>query len=210
MQVFHESSWVPNSYWDSQTNHFVPIAKSVKGQDSLIRLLRKVWQITLLSQSWSKRRSMPRNLDKHSPRSKHFTAWVSLIKNLQTRGNHRLLHGNWKQQSVQLTISDFSLIHFSSDTEKENPYILDCIAKQDPVLKIFRLVCLQSLCNDGLRKNVYESYKKEILQVSVNQLSAPSSFLNTSIGEKWSAPCMRFWRLCVVGLRNQPQSRSIP
>jgi len=51
------------------------------------------------------------------------------------------------------------------DTEKENSYILDCIAKQDPILKIFRLVCLQSLCNDGLRKTVYESYKKEILQV---------------------------------------------
>merc|ERR1719334_2960251 len=51
------------------------------------------------------------------------------------------------------------------DTEKENSYILDCIAKQDPLLKVLRLICLQSLCNDGLRKIVYESYKKEILQV---------------------------------------------
>ena len=42
---------------------------------------------------------------------------------------------------------------------------MDCIAKQDPILKIFRLICLQSLCNDGLRKTVYESYKKEIIQV---------------------------------------------
>jgi len=51
------------------------------------------------------------------------------------------------------------------DTEKENPYIMDCIAKQDSIKKIFRLVCLQSLCNDGLRKNVIDAYKKEIIQV---------------------------------------------
>jgi len=51
------------------------------------------------------------------------------------------------------------------DTEKENSYILDCIAKQDPLLKVLRLICLQSLCNDGLRKTVFDSYKKEIVQV---------------------------------------------
>ncbi|XP_056391212.1 protein lava lamp isoform X2 [Hyla sarda] len=50
------------------------------------------------------------------------------------------------------------------DTDKINPYIEDCIAKKDPLLKILRLVCLQSVCNTGLKQKVLDFYKKEILQ----------------------------------------------
>ncbi|KAM3937062.1 uncharacterized protein RB166_003442 isoform 2-T2 [Leptodactylus fuscus] len=50
------------------------------------------------------------------------------------------------------------------DTDKINPYIEDCIAKKDPLIKILRLVCLQSVCNTGLKQKVLDFYKKEILQ----------------------------------------------
>ncbi|XP_053557731.1 vacuolar protein sorting-associated protein 33A [Bombina bombina] len=50
------------------------------------------------------------------------------------------------------------------DTDKVNTYIEDCIAKKDPLIKILRLVCLQSVCNTGLKPKVLDYYKKEILQ----------------------------------------------
>ncbi|KAM4707633.1 vacuolar protein sorting-associated protein 33A [Discoglossus pictus] len=50
------------------------------------------------------------------------------------------------------------------DTDKVNTYIEDCIAKKDPLIKILRLVCLQSVCNTGLKQKVLDYYKKEILQ----------------------------------------------
>uniref|UniRef100_A0A8C5LQK2 VPS33A core subunit of CORVET and HOPS complexes n=1 Tax=Leptobrachium leishanense TaxID=445787 RepID=A0A8C5LQK2_9ANUR len=50
------------------------------------------------------------------------------------------------------------------DTDKVNTYIEDCIAKKDPLIKILRLVCLQSVCNMGLKPKVLDFYKKEILQ----------------------------------------------
>ncbi|KAM4050273.1 uncharacterized protein ACNLHF_015065 isoform 2-T2 [Anomaloglossus baeobatrachus] len=50
------------------------------------------------------------------------------------------------------------------DTDKINPYIEDCIAKKDPLIKILRLVCLQSVCNTGLKQKVLDFYKKEVIQ----------------------------------------------
>ncbi|XP_062446163.1 vacuolar protein sorting-associated protein 33A isoform X2 [Rhea pennata] len=50
------------------------------------------------------------------------------------------------------------------DTDKVNNYIEDCIAQKHPLIKILRLVCLQSVCNSGLKQKVLDHYKKEILQ----------------------------------------------
>nr|XP_033811751.1 vacuolar protein sorting-associated protein 33A isoform X1 [Geotrypetes seraphini] len=50
------------------------------------------------------------------------------------------------------------------DTDKVNSYIEDCIAQKDPLIKILRLVCLQSVCNSGLKQKVLDYYKREILQ----------------------------------------------
>uniref|UniRef100_A0A673L6G5 Vacuolar protein sorting-associated protein 33A n=1 Tax=Sinocyclocheilus rhinocerous TaxID=307959 RepID=A0A673L6G5_9TELE len=49
------------------------------------------------------------------------------------------------------------------DTDKVT-YIEDCIAQKDPLIKILRLVCMQSVCNNGLKQKVLDYYKKEILQ----------------------------------------------
>lgn len=46
-----------------------------------------------------------------------------------------------------------------------NTYIEDCIAQKDPLIKILRLVCMQSVCNNGLKQKVFDYYKREILQV---------------------------------------------
>ncbi|KAG7264889.1 hypothetical protein CRUP_007328 [Coryphaenoides rupestris] len=50
------------------------------------------------------------------------------------------------------------------DTDKVNTYIEDCIAHKDPLLKVLRLVCMQSVCNNGLKQKVLDFYKREILQ----------------------------------------------
>lgn len=53
---------------------------------------------------------------------------------------------------------------------KVNTYIEDCIAQKDPLIKILRLVCMQSVCNNGLKQKVLDYYKREILQVPVNNV----------------------------------------
>ncbi|KAB0340261.1 hypothetical protein FD754_023277, partial [Muntiacus muntjak] len=50
------------------------------------------------------------------------------------------------------------------DTDKVNSYIEDCIAQKHPLIKVLRLVCLQSVCNNGLKQKVLDYYKREILQ----------------------------------------------
>ncbi|XP_078083205.1 vacuolar protein sorting-associated protein 33A [Mustelus asterias] len=50
------------------------------------------------------------------------------------------------------------------DTDKVNSYIEDSIAQKEPLIKILRLVCMQSVCNNGLKQRVLDYYKREILQ----------------------------------------------
>uniref|UniRef100_A0A2K6U070 VPS33A core subunit of CORVET and HOPS complexes n=1 Tax=Saimiri boliviensis boliviensis TaxID=39432 RepID=A0A2K6U070_SAIBB len=41
------------------------------------------------------------------------------------------------------------------DTDKVNNYIEDCIAQKHSLIKVLRLVCLQSVCNSGLKQKTY-------------------------------------------------------
>ncbi|KAA0716273.1 Vacuolar protein sorting-associated protein 33A [Triplophysa tibetana] len=50
------------------------------------------------------------------------------------------------------------------DTDKVCTYIEDCIAQKDPLIKILRLVCMQSVCNNGLKQKLLDYYKREIIQ----------------------------------------------
>lgn len=50
------------------------------------------------------------------------------------------------------------------DTDKPNTYIEDCIAQQKPLLKVLRLLCIQSLTNSGLKPKLLDYYKREIIQ----------------------------------------------
>ncbi|OBS79097.1 hypothetical protein A6R68_18505 [Neotoma lepida] len=57
------------------------------------------------------------------------------------------------------------------DTDKVNSYIEDCIAQKHSLIKVLRLVCLQSVCSSGLRQKVLDYYKREILQVNPTDIS---------------------------------------
>ena len=50
------------------------------------------------------------------------------------------------------------------ETDKSNVYIEDCIAKEESLVKVLRLICIQSFANNGLKSKVLEFYKREILQ----------------------------------------------
>ncbi|EGI63679.1 Vacuolar protein sorting-associated protein 33A [Acromyrmex echinatior] len=49
------------------------------------------------------------------------------------------------------------------ETDKPNAYIEDMIAQQQPLLKILRLLCIQSLTNSGLKPKLLDYYKREII-----------------------------------------------
>ncbi|UYV77673.1 VPS33A, partial [Cordylochernes scorpioides] len=55
------------------------------------------------------------------------------------------------------------------DTDKVSTYIEDMIAQEEPFIKggvqVLRLICIQSLANNGLKPKVLEHYRREILQV---------------------------------------------
>ncbi|XP_046670558.1 vacuolar protein sorting-associated protein 33A isoform X1 [Homalodisca vitripennis] len=50
------------------------------------------------------------------------------------------------------------------DTDKVQPYIEDCIAHKEPLVKVLRLICMQSATNSGLKPKVLDYYKREIVQ----------------------------------------------
>ncbi|XP_052800544.1 vacuolar protein sorting-associated protein 33A-like isoform X4 [Mya arenaria] len=55
-------------------------------------------------------------------------------------------------------------LYKGEDTDKVCPYLEDCIGRREPLLKILRLLCIQSFCNNGLKPKVLDYYKREILQ----------------------------------------------
>ncbi|KAL4223148.1 Vacuolar protein sorting-associated protein 33A [Mactra antiquata] len=55
-------------------------------------------------------------------------------------------------------------LYKGEDTDKINPYIEDCIGRREPLLKVLRLLCIQSFCNNGLKPKVLDYYKREIVQ----------------------------------------------
>ncbi|XP_039288228.1 vacuolar protein sorting-associated protein 33A [Nilaparvata lugens] len=80
------------------------------------------------------------------------TAIAELIK--EVTDSEKFLSSLQMEQEMMLGV----------DTDKVHPYIEDCIAHQDPLIKVLRLICLQSVTNSGLKPKVMEFYKREILQ----------------------------------------------
>lgn len=73
--------------------------------------------------------------------------------------NYKTVTSFYKQKYTQLNT------HVLFFFVQVNTYIEDCIAQKDPLIKILRLVCMQSVCNNGLKQKVLDFYKREILQV---------------------------------------------
>ncbi|XP_039218625.1 vacuolar protein sorting-associated protein 33A [Crotalus tigris] len=83
------------------------------------------------------------------------------------------------------------------DTDKVNSYIEDCIAQKYPLIKILRLVCLQSVCNSGLKQKMLDHYKREILQtygyehiLTLNNLEK-AGLLKPQLGSRNNYPTIR-------------------
>ncbi|KAH0502251.1 Vacuolar protein sorting-associated protein 33A [Microtus ochrogaster] len=83
------------------------------------------------------------------------------------------------------------------DTDKVNNYIEDCIAQKHPLIKVLRLVCLQSVCNSGLKQKVLDFYKREILQtygyehiLTLNNLEK-AGLLKAQTGSRNNYPTIR-------------------
>eukprot|EP00040_Diaphanoeca_grandis_P014463 m.73407 g.73407 ORF g.73407 m.73407 type:complete len:587 (-) comp24555_c0_seq1:461-2221(-) len=49
-------------------------------------------------------------------------------------------------------------------TDKSCEHIESCICRKDPLFKVLRLVCLQSIVNGGLKHKIFDFYRREILQ----------------------------------------------
>jgi len=50
------------------------------------------------------------------------------------------------------------------DTDKAHPHIEECVSHRDPLAKVLRLMCLQSLTNNGLKQKLLDQYKLDIIQ----------------------------------------------
>ena len=49
--------------------------------------------------------------------------------------------------------------------DEANEYLETCIDKKEEITKVLRLLCLKSLCNNGIPKKEFEFFRREILQV---------------------------------------------
>lgn len=57
------------------------------------------------------------------------------------------------------------IIDLLAGVELSNEYIEECINKQEPLVKVLRLLCLQSVTNSGIKPKQLEFWKREIIQV---------------------------------------------
>lgn len=81
-----------------------------------------------------------------------YTAIAELIKEVTDSAD--FLNALQTEQELMLCV----------DTGNVHPYIEDCIANKHPLIKVLRLICLQSVTNSGLKPKVLEHYKREIVQ----------------------------------------------
>uniref|UniRef100_A0A6A7FXZ5 Vacuolar protein sorting-associated protein 33A-like n=2 Tax=Hirondellea gigas TaxID=1518452 RepID=A0A6A7FXZ5_9CRUS len=56
------------------------------------------------------------------------------------------------------------LLRGSIDCDKPSPFIEECLGRSAPLFTVLRLMCLQSVINNGLKTKVLEYYKREVVQ----------------------------------------------
>jgi hypothetical protein len=82
----------------------------------------------------------------------------------------------------------------AGDDEKTTlVYIEEMIDRQEPLIKVLRLLCLQSLTQNGLKKSVYENMRRDIVQsygieslLILNNLEKCGLFKRQGEGRKWN------------------------
>ncbi|KAK2193496.1 hypothetical protein NP493_12g08025 [Ridgeia piscesae] len=98
------------------------------------------------------------------------------------------------------------------DTDKANPYIEDCIARQEPIVKVLRLICIQCMCNNGFRQKLLDYYKREVIQtygfehmITIQNLEAVR-LLKTQEGSRSYPNIRKTLRLFVEEVKEQNPS----
>uniref|UniRef100_A0A3P9BXI0 VPS33A core subunit of CORVET and HOPS complexes n=2 Tax=Haplochromini TaxID=319058 RepID=A0A3P9BXI0_9CICH len=89
--------------------------------------------------------------------------FVSQLPHMQAARSSLANHTSIAELIKDIT-SAYIIQCFPIKSHYVNTYIEDCIAQKDPLIKILRLVCMQSVCNNGLKHKVMDYYKREILQ----------------------------------------------
>ncbi|XP_067014776.2 vacuolar protein sorting-associated protein 33A [Anabrus simplex] len=98
--------------------------------------------------------------------------FVARLPHMLAMKNHLAIHTTIAELIKEVTDSNSFLESLQTeqefmngiDTDKAHPYIEDCIAQKEPLIKVLRLVCMQSVTNSGLKLKVLEHYKREIVQ----------------------------------------------
>ncbi|CAB1319797.1 unnamed protein product [Coregonus sp. 'balchen'] len=93
--------------------------------------------------------------------------FVSQLPHMQAARSSLANHTSIAELIKDITTSEAFFENLTVEQEfmtGVNTYIEDCIAQKDPLIKILRLVCMQSVCNNGLKQKMLDYYKREILQ----------------------------------------------
>ncbi|RWS28893.1 Vacuolar protein sorting-associated protein 33A-like protein [Leptotrombidium deliense] len=75
-------------------------------------------------------------------------------------------------------------------TDKVHNYIEDCISREEPLNKVLRLICIQSLTCNGLKQKTLDYYKREVIQTYGYQHALTLSNLEKAGLLKYSSSSM--------------------
>ncbi|KRZ68052.1 Vacuolar protein sorting-associated protein 33A [Trichinella papuae] len=91
---------------------------------------------------------------------REYKEFVKKLPKLQASRSAAALHTSVAELIKEVIASD----EFSNTLSCERAFIEQSINKKEPMLKVLRLMCLQSLTNAGLKTKLYDQYRREFLQ----------------------------------------------
>ncbi|KAL1243029.1 Vacuolar protein [Trichinella spiralis] len=119
-------------------------------------------------------KEVSRQLDqRHTANSvREYKEFVKKLPTLQASRSAAALHTSVAELIKEVIASDEFSNTLSCEREFLNcidsnslsTFIEQCINKKEPMLKVLRLMCLQSLTNAGLKTKLYDQYRREFLQ----------------------------------------------
>ncbi|KRX42280.1 Vacuolar protein sorting-associated protein 33A [Trichinella murrelli] len=132
-------------------------------------------QISLNSKQclYSELRDLNFHAQRHTANSvREYKEFVKKLPTLQASRSAAALHTSVAELIKEVIASDEFSNTLSCEREFLNcidsnslsTFIEQCINKKEPVLKVLRLMCLQSLTNAGLKTKLYDQYRREFLQ----------------------------------------------
>ncbi|KFD55174.1 hypothetical protein M513_03815 [Trichuris suis] len=108
----------------------------------------------------------------HATSIGEYRDFVKRLPSLQAERRSAATHTTIAEMIKEVTISDLFIETLSCeqaflnciDTNSLNSWILSCIHRNAPIFQVLRLICLQSLVGGGLKRKVFDQYRKELVQ----------------------------------------------